>query len=113
MAEAGEFTKRAYLSGRIDLSQAEAVAEIISANNEVEAEMAGRILDGGLKSELEIVTEPVISLLADLEVSLDFPDEDLEIINPVKVCQEIEKKSLKRLNRIIRVIKTEGYFGKD
>ncbi|MEW6262494.1 MAG: tRNA uridine-5-carboxymethylaminomethyl(34) synthesis GTPase MnmE [Thermodesulfobacteriota bacterium] len=82
LARPGEFTRRAFLAGRMDLSQAEAVAELIGARGRVEAELAANQLLGGLKDRIEKIGRSLIQVLARLEAALDFPDEEIEIIGP-------------------------------
>ncbi len=74
-AEPGEFTKRAFLNGRIDLSQAEAVMNMIRARSEDAVKIAARGLQGELMSNVEAAREKIISLRAPLEASFDYPDE--------------------------------------
>ncbi|MBF0509640.1 MAG: tRNA uridine-5-carboxymethylaminomethyl(34) synthesis GTPase MnmE, partial [Deltaproteobacteria bacterium] len=80
-AEPGEFTKRAFLNGRIDLTQAEAVMDLVNAQTDRAAAMASHLLQGRLLSRIEAVREGLISLLMDLETAIDFPDEEIEIIS--------------------------------
>jgi tRNA modification GTPase len=79
LARAGEFTERAYLNGKIDLSQAEAVADLIAAQSEAQATVAREQLEGKLSSAISNLGEPLRNLLAEIEAHIDFPDED---INP-------------------------------
>ncbi|MCI0333817.1 MAG: 50S ribosome-binding GTPase [Planctomycetes bacterium] len=81
LAEPGEFTLRAFLAGRIDLTQAEAVLGVIDArgNNELDAALAQ--LAGGLARPLQQLREDLLQLLAELEAGLDFVDEDIEFIS--------------------------------
>jgi len=74
-AAPGEFTKRAFLNGRIDLSRAEAVMEVIGANSEAAARASVRQLEGGVSGFVRSVTASIIDLLALIEASTDFPDE--------------------------------------
>jgi tRNA modification GTPase len=78
-AEPGEFTRRAFLSGKIDLTQAEAVLDLIRAKNDQALEIAVRQLSGSLSHELQGLKEKIMRLLAHMEAYLDFPEEDLEI----------------------------------
>lgn len=78
MAEPGEFTRRAFLNGKLDLSQAEAVAALIHARSEVAARAALRQLGGELSSSVRRERERLLHVLARLEARLDFPDQDLE-----------------------------------
>lgn len=76
-AEPGEFTKRAFLNGRMDLSQAEAVADLIHARSERALQAANQQLRGALGRRLQAMTDRLIELLARVEVQIDFPEEDL------------------------------------
>jgi len=78
-ARAGEFTQRAFLNGKMDLMQAEAVADLIAAQTEAEAQLALSQLRGGISGELEMLRERLLKLTSLLELELDFADhEDLE-----------------------------------
>lgn len=76
-AEPGEFTKRAFLNGRIDLSQAEAVIDVIRARTDRGLRLANSQLKGGLREALTAVREDLIYVLAILEAYIDFPEEDI------------------------------------
>lgn len=76
-AEPGEFTRTAFLEGKIDLSQAEAVADLIAARGEAAVEAAHRQLAGGLGTEIEGVVSEILAILAQVEAYIDFPEEDL------------------------------------
>lgn len=89
-AKAGEFTLRAFLNGRIDLSQAEAVAALISAEGEAEASAARRGLRGEQSARWKELARGVVEVLGLVEASLDFPDEDLPAIEPELVAQRIQ-----------------------
>jgi len=78
-AEPGEFSKRAFLSGRIDLAQAEAVMDIIRARTEIGHRAAQEQLSGGLSREIAELRERLIGVIAGVEAGVDFPDEDIEI----------------------------------
>lgn len=75
LAEPGEFTRRAFLNGRIDLARAEAVALLIGARTERAVRLAARSLTGGLAGPVSAIREAVLDLVASLEVTLDFPDD--------------------------------------
>lgn len=79
LARPGEFTQRAFLNGRIDLVQAEAVMDLISSTNESSSALALRQLEGELSEEIHQIREMILSLLIPIEASLDFPDEDIPI----------------------------------
>jgi tRNA modification GTPase len=95
MAEAGEFTKRAFLNGRIDLSQAEAVIDIINAKTDKEAKVSLKQLEGNLSSEISDIRKEVISILADIEATIDYPEYDIEEVTNkriLEVLEDVEKK---------------------
>lgn len=75
IAEPGEFTRRAFLNGRIDLARAEAVADLVAADSEAAVRAAAAQLAGALSEQLGAVRTPLLELHADLEAALDFPDE--------------------------------------
>lgn len=77
-AEPGEFTRRAFLSGRIDLTQAEAVADLIHARTELAAGAASAQLSGRLSQEIHLLRDDLMHVLAHVEAHLDFPDEDIQ-----------------------------------
>ncbi|MGE9289581.1 MAG: tRNA uridine-5-carboxymethylaminomethyl(34) synthesis GTPase MnmE, partial [Puniceicoccales bacterium] len=77
MAEPGEFTRTAFLEGRMDLSQAEAVADLISARSAAALEAAHRQLSGGLGDEIQARVDEILTLRAHVEAFIDFPEEDL------------------------------------
>ncbi|HHT9153596.1 MAG TPA: tRNA uridine-5-carboxymethylaminomethyl(34) synthesis GTPase MnmE, partial [Candidatus Hypogeohydataceae bacterium YC40] len=86
LAEPGEFTKRAFLNGRIDLSQAEAVLRIIRSKNDAELRLAARQLGGETSRILKDAQERLAELLCHIELSLDFSDQDLEPL-PLEVLR--------------------------
>jgi tRNA modification GTPase len=77
MAEPGEFTKRAFLNGRIDLAQAEAVADVIHARTELALAAANEQLAGKLSRRIDILRDDLMRVLAHIEAHIDFPDEDI------------------------------------
>lgn len=80
-AEAGEFTKRAFLNKKIDLTQAEAVAAIVSAQSDASARAALSAKDGNLYKKISSVSESLLSLSAHMAAWADYPDDDIEEIN--------------------------------
>ncbi len=91
LAEPGEFTLRAFLAGRIDLTQAEAVLGVIDARSQSDLETALSQLAGGLSGPLMRLREQLLHILAELEAGLDFADEDLEFIAPEELCRVLRK----------------------
>ena len=90
LAEPGEFTKRAFLNGRIDLSQAEAVIDLIRAKTELSLKAAASMLSGELSKKVEGMREELLNLLAEVEASVDFPDEDLDFLPPEELKRRME-----------------------
>lgn len=80
LAEPGEFTKRAFLNGKLDLAQAESVADLIDAATSTAARAAARSLSGAFSSEIQAVVDGVTELRMFTEAALDFPDEDIEFV---------------------------------
>lgn len=78
LAERGEFTKRAFLNGRLDLSQAEAVIDMINSKTDKSFEVSLDQLKGNLSIKVEEIMEIILGMLAHIDVSIDFPDEDFE-----------------------------------
>ncbi|WP_157271165.1 tRNA uridine-5-carboxymethylaminomethyl(34) synthesis GTPase MnmE [Azohydromonas aeria] len=80
LAEPGEFTERAFLNGKLDLAQAEAVADLIDASTEAAARSAGRSLSGAFSAEIETLRERVVKLRMLVEATLDFPEEEIDFL---------------------------------
>ncbi len=91
LAEPGEFTKRAFLNGRIDLSQAEAVIDLINSKNAESSKAAVRQLEGRLSEKLSDIRRNLIELIAHIEVTVDYPEEDIEEITAAQVNEELDK----------------------
>jgi tRNA modification GTPase len=81
LAEPGEFTLRAFLNGRIDLTQAEGIIELIQAQTDQALDKANKLLHGDLQKRLKDIQEELLSLSAQLEAAIDFPEEELEILD--------------------------------
>lgn len=80
LAEPGEFTKRAFLNGKLDLAQAEAVADLIDAQSEAAVRSAQRSLAGAFSKEIQALLEQLITLRMLVEATLDFPEEDVDFL---------------------------------
>jgi tRNA modification GTPase len=102
IADAGEFTKRAFLNGRIDLSQAEAIIDVIKSKTDMAHEVAQNQLEGILAKKIKDLRMNVTEVLAHLEVSIDFAEEDVEEIT----YQTLEEKSLELRNEIKKLYDT-------
>jgi len=93
LAEPGEFTKRSFLNGKIDLTQAEAVADVIAASSDKGLKLAQDQLTGRLSSEISAITDSIKELRAFVESSIDFPEEDIEFIEQEGVEEKLKKIS--------------------
>ena len=90
LAEPGEFTRRAFLNGKLDLAQAESVADLIEASTAAAARSAVRSLTGGFSKEVQGLCERLIDLRMLVEVTLDFPDEDVDFLIEARAFERIE-----------------------
>jgi tRNA modification GTPase len=102
MAEPGEFTKRAFLNGRIDLAKAEAVINLINAKSEKETKASINQLEGNLSLEIKRIKKMILSLLADIEASIDYPEYDeAEDVSNNKALTKLDEiqKELEKLNK--------------
>ena len=90
LALPGEYTKRAFLNGKIDLSQAESVAQLISAKSEVELEIANNHLLGNLSKTLKNIQSKLLNLQAKFEASIDFPEDEISEQNKDKILEIID-----------------------
>ncbi|EMS73825.1 tRNA uridine-5-carboxymethylaminomethyl(34) synthesis GTPase MnmE [Ruminiclostridium cellobioparum] len=90
-AEAGEFTKRAFLNGRIDLSQAEAIIDLINSKTVESSRAAVSHLEGRLSNKLKLLREDLVELLAHIEVTVDYPEHDIEEITGEKVYEGLKQ----------------------
>jgi tRNA modification GTPase len=86
VAEPGEFTRRAFLNGRMDLSRAEAVAQVIAARSEAALRVAQANLQGATARRLATVRDQITLALAELEAQIDFPEERLECTEPIRLA---------------------------
>ena len=98
LAEPGEFTKRAFLNGRIDLSQAESVIELINAKSDREAHESLNQLQGELSKKINIIKNKMLDIMADIEASIDYPEYDIEELTEektIRVLSEIKEELIK------------------
>ncbi len=107
MAERGEFTKRAFLNGRIDLAQAEAVMDLISAKTDSSFDVSLNQLEGSLSKEVSEIRNLLLAMLAHVEASIDFPEDDVEDM----AYSQLEEQGVEVLNRINSLLDT-AYTGK-
>ncbi|MFH1380654.1 MAG: tRNA uridine-5-carboxymethylaminomethyl(34) synthesis GTPase MnmE [Candidatus Omnitrophota bacterium] len=100
LAAPGEFTKRAFINGRIDLAQAEAVLDIIKAKTESVAQIAQGQLEGELSGEVKSIKEAMIDVLTEIEAQIDFSEEDIEALPKKSIIKTLEAIS-KRIKKLI------------
>ncbi|MDZ7261381.1 MAG: tRNA uridine-5-carboxymethylaminomethyl(34) synthesis GTPase MnmE [candidate division KSB1 bacterium] len=105
LAEPGEFTKRAFLNGRIDLSQAEAVADIIRAKTEMSLRCSLNQLQGNLSKKIHSFRDKLIDICSFLELELDFVEEDVELLDRRQIYSQIENIQTE-LRQLIETFKT-------
>ena len=101
LAEPGEFTKRAFLNGRIDLVQAESVIDIINAKSEKEVKTGIKQLEGLLSKEIAEIKQEIMDVMINIEVSIDYPEYDVEDVANAEITDMLDsvKKKLERLER--------------
>lgn len=90
-AGAGEFTKRAYLNGKLDLTQAEAVMDIISARGDRELKIAENLREGAAFKKAEKCSDKLMKILGDLAAWADYPEEDIPEVEPENLCRELSE----------------------
>ncbi len=105
IAENGEFTKRAFLNGVLDLTQAEAVNDLVNSETKKQLDLANSILEGNLKSKIFDWRESIISIMSTIEVLIDFSDEDI----PDNLEISINEKIHYLINEIEKAIKNSKY----
>ena len=94
LAEPGEFTRRAFLNGKLDLAQAEAVIDLIDASTVAAARSAVRSLQGQFSKEIRIVLDQLVELRALVEATLDFPDEEIDFLEAADAFGRLERLSV-------------------
>ena len=101
MAEAGEFTKRAFLNGRIDLSQAESIIDIINSKTEKETEASVKQLNGFLSEKINKIRKKITDVMVNIEVNIDYPEYDVEEVSEKQTRTMLEevKKELDELEK--------------
>lgn len=100
LAHPGEFSERAFLNGKFDLTQAEAIADLITSGTETAARMAGRTLSGDFSRQVCVLVEGLINLRTFVEAVLDFPDEEIDLIDTANIVKDLEQ-ILGHLNRLL------------
>jgi tRNA modification GTPase len=91
LAEPGEFTQRAFLNDKIDLAQAEAIADLIDASTEAAARSASRSLGGAFSREIQALSEQIVNLRMLVEATLDFPEEEIDFLEKANARGRLDK----------------------
>src|SRR6202040_1778716 len=89
LAEPGEFTMRAFLNGRIDLTQAEAVRDLIESQTLYQAQVAAQQLEGALSHRLHAIKQKLVELIASLEAGIDFAEDDVSVLPAERILEHI------------------------
>lgn len=110
-AEGGEFSKRAFLNGKIDLTQAESIQELISAKSVDGVHSAYNQLHGSLKNNLDFIKDKLLSVKAIMEAKIDFPDEDT-LDSESEVLKENSLEVIKNINNLIENYKSYRMYNK-
>ena len=103
LAEPGEFSKRAFLNGKLDLAQAEAIMDIVNAKTDKSLESAVNQLQGNLSSYIKDFRDELLELIAYIEADIDFPEDDIERLSP----EEQEKRITDLIKKISEIIDTQ------
>ena len=104
LAEPGEFTKRAFQNGRINLLKAESIADLISAETEIQRKQALKIMSGKSSDKFNLWRKKLLKILSHVEAKIDFPDEDL----PKKIITEVQKTSNSVLTEIKKTLNDQN-----
>ena len=107
LAEPGEFTKRAFLNGRIDLSQAEGIIDLINSKTEMEAKESISQLEGNLSKKIKAIEQKMLDITVDIEVTIDYPEYDVE-----EVTNNEALKSLKDIHILLKNLENSFNKGK-
>lgn len=111
MAEPGEFSKRAFLNGKMDLSKAEAIIDVINAKTQTQREIAIAQLEGGLEHEVKEIRNELIELVAQIEVNIDYPEYDYGELSE-NALKSILKRNKDKIDSVLKA-RDEGKFLKD
>lgn len=101
LAEPGEFTKRAFLNGRIDLTQAESVIDVINAKNEKEVKAGVKQLEGELSQEITVIKQEILDVMVNIEVAIDYPEYDVDDVTNKQILDMLDsvEEKLKKLEK--------------
>ena len=110
LADPGEFTKRAYLSGRIDLTQAEAVIDIINSRTEMSLEIAMAQIKGGLKHRVESIRSSLLNILTEIEAAIDFPEDIEDGVDEKSIVNILEQNIIVELSNMVDQYENMHFF---
>jgi len=110
LAEPGEFTKRAFLNGRIDLTQAESIIDIVNARTEQELKIATSHISGGMKNVIIEIRTFLVNILSLINASIDFPDDVEEIINSDNIISDFQSHVFNKINILVKHFNDEHFF---
>ena len=102
LARPGEFTLRAFLNGRIDLTQAEAVVDLINAKSETGLKLASQQIQGAFRKKIERLIDETVKLLTECEMSIDFSEEDVPIPPSKDIARRVEKRLIRPIDSLIQ-----------
>jgi tRNA modification GTPase len=102
LAEPGEFTKRAFINGRIDLTQAEAVIDVVNARSEKSLQIATAQMEGQLRKKVEAIRKRLITYMTHIEAAIDFPEELEDLIDTQHMAAEVHEEVVHPLQRLIQ-----------
>lgn len=108
LAEKGEFTKRAFLNGRLDLSQAEAVNNLINSETDLERKLALNTVSGKISRKIKKVRDIIVELMANIEVNIDFPEYE----DALEITLDNLPPKLKEIKKELEILLTESKIGK-
>lgn len=108
LAEKGEFTKRAFLNGRLDLSQAEAVNNLINSETDLERKLALSTVSGKISRKIKKVRDIIVELMANIEVNIDFPEYE----DALEITLDNLPPKLKEIKKELEILLTESKIGK-
>lgn len=116
LAKPGEFTRRAFINGKLDLSQVEAVADIIHSTTKIASQTAARQLIGNFRKRLDEIINNLMNVASLLELELDFADEDIELIEKKQIAEKLNKvieycENLSQSHKAAEILRNGFYVG--
>ncbi|WP_196593514.1 tRNA uridine-5-carboxymethylaminomethyl(34) synthesis GTPase MnmE [Pectinatus sottacetonis] len=105
LAEPGEFTKRAFLNGRIDLAQAQAVMDVIKSKTDASLRVAAGHLSGQFSSHIAQIRDPLLEIIAHYEANIDFPEEEIDAIDNIQIMEKIHELQ-ERIKKMLSTART-------